>query len=257
MKMFGYSLRAAALALALITTIAQPLDAQDDARSCLQAGRKSLKAARALEAEERVAMQEEALVLFRSVGSRWPDALEERAQALIEAGRLLQRLGRTDEALASYREVASFNAGAARRVEALAAAASLHRRRKDPAAATACLEEIVQGYPQENKAVAEALLDLGALARDADRFATAVKLARRVLDEHPGLWRQNVDACQLWLGVLVRCHQWDEARNRLERLDALMKERFESTKSWESVQRWMSRLSARKSLTPVPVVDPS
>ncbi|MCB9831235.1 MAG: tetratricopeptide repeat protein [Planctomycetes bacterium] len=249
------------LALATILALAtllptSALQAQDDARSCLAAARKSLASARGLEDEDKKAVLDEALTLFQAVGERWPDAVEERANALLEAAALLQKLARPDEARASLLAVLDLPAPGKLKARALAAAAALERRRKEPEAATALLERLIREFPDEEKEVAEARLDLGAQARDQKRWASALRLADEVIEAHPGLWRQNLEACQLRLGVLLRCRQWQQATAELERLDALMARRFKDGKHWESVARGLAALSARKSLTPLPVIDP-
>lgn len=245
------------LAALLLMMSALPLVAQDDAASCLQAGRKSLKAAKGLEDEEKAEAIDQALRFFHEVGDRWPDALEERSASLMEIGQLLQRLGRTEEAMASYREILGLPARGSTLARALAAIAAMQRRSKDLNAATATLEDLIRRFPEETKEVAEARLDLAAMARDQGKWATAIRHAGDILEKHPDLWRQNVEACDLWLGVLVRCHQWEQARLEMKRLDALLIERFKSQKSWASVERGMQRMTARKSLTPLAVEDPA
>ena len=103
--------------------------------------------------------------------------------------------------------------------------------------------------------MAEAGLALASIARKRKRWKSALDWAQRVLDSHPTLWRENVDAANVVCNVLASCRQWTQATARLAELDALMEERFGQSESWASVQKALEKMSARKLLTPIPVSD--
>ncbi len=226
--------------------------AQEDAKSMLQVARKQESLARGKKGEERARILREACAVYRKVPETWPESTGECARAWLALGRLNARLNDTASARDAYEAVLNADASAKLKIRALEGLAGMARKAKDWKGCLDALEAIVTGYPDHPKAVASALLAQGKTYRRRKQWQAAMTKADKVLSAFPTLWRSNVAAADLALGVLTDTRHWPEAIAKLAEFDRLLEKRFQNEESWPKVQAAMAKMRARKRLTPLP-----
>ena len=229
------------------------LRAQEGADEVLKVARKQEKMAKGLKGEDAERVLSKALAIYERLDSKFPEAVAERAVAALRKGQLLKKLGRQEEALASFRATLSFADQQRTQADALLAAAAILRKQKKATEAGQSLQEILARCTNEKKRCAQAMLRLASLCRQQKDYRGALDWAAQVLDKHPTLWRENVDAGQTKLAVLLKCRQWQRATKELAEFDIFMAKRFKASESWSSVQKALASMSARKNLTPIPI----
>ncbi|MFT7618048.1 MAG: tetratricopeptide (TPR) repeat protein [Planctomycetota bacterium] len=227
--------------------------AQDSPASLLTLANKQASLAKGQPAEEKMAATRKAIDLYQTIPKKWPEATKECARAHLLTGALEQRLGNTKTAMTRYEDVLKVKDEMSTHADALLALASLYRKQKSNAQAVSCLNKLIADCSEVKKACAKARLNLGSIARQEKRYIDAMQFARDVLDKHENLWRENVDAVQLYLSILIKCRRWDEARKEMNVLDAKLKQRFAQSERVKSVNGALAKISARRMLTPVPV----
>lgn len=229
--------------------------AQDTPESMLKVARKQEARAVGKKGEERAAELRKALDMFGIVSKRWPDATHDVAAARFRMAEIQKRLGQPAAALESVAALLALNGEPKLKAKGLALEASIRRRQKDFDGAGVALERIVNEYGLEERLAADACLTLASIARQRKHWKSSLAWAQRVLDEHPGLWRENVDAANVVCNVLASCRQWPQATRKLAELDALVEKRFGATEKWPQVRKALDAMSARRLLTPIPVED--
>ena len=239
--------------LALVLCAAWAAPAQESSKTMLQAGRKLERAAVGKSAEKRRVALEQAARVYRQVPERWPASGRDVATAWLRVADVERRLGNSDAALAALEKVLGVEGERAAHARALAQKARLLRRSKDLDGARAAIAALLERHGEEDKLCAEARLDLARMARQEKRWREALDRAQEVLDRHPARWRENVDACDLIVGIYVRCRRWQEAAAKLTELDRLLEDRFGDHERAESVRRAMAKMSSRAMLTPVAI----
>ncbi len=227
--------------------------AQDDAKTMLQVARKQEAAARGKKGEERARILREACAIYRKVPETWPESAEECARAWLALGRLQARLDDVSSARSAYEAVLEGEGAARLKIQAHEGLATLARRAKDWKGCLDALQAVVSGYPDHPNAVASALLAQGRLHRRRKQWRSAMSKGEKVLAEFPTLWRSNVAAEDLIVGVLTDARHWPEAMEKLSQLDTLLEKRFQGHPSWPRVQQAMAKMKARKRLTPLPL----
>ena len=229
--------------------------AQDSPKSLLALARKQEGLAKGQEKEARVPVYEKALELYLQVPGRWPEALAEGSRALLSAAALEKKLGRAEKAHEHLDEVLKIDNRPVEHARALQMKASLYRRAKDYQKAREALQRLLEICAGESKACAKARLSLGSLARQEKRFQDALQRAAEVLEKHPLCWRENVDAVQLHLSVLMKNRQWVQAIAALKEFEERLLERFKDSPKADSVKKALAALPARKALTPIPIAN--
>lgn len=255
MKFFIQRFSHFCLALLLAVSCGGTAHAQDTPASLLTLANKQASLAKGQpDAEKKVAIRK-SIDLYQSIPKQWPAALKECAKAHLQAATLERKLGNTEAAMDCFQEVLKVKDQFGIHAEAYLSMASLHRKKKNYAEAATCLESLLEHCANENRSCAKARLVLGSLARQQSKHLDAMQHARDVLDKHPGLWRENVDAAQLYLSILIKCHRWDEAQKELADLENKIKERFGKTDKIASVNGALAKMSAKRKLTPIPVTN--
>ncbi len=238
------------LAALLIGASESALMAQDTAKTTLAAAGRELKTAVGKKGEERASILKRARAIYEQVPGRWPEESSAVARAHMQMGLLSKKLGDSSEALRQMKLVVGVKGEVKRHAEAYIEMSKIERKAKRPEEAIKVLQLLLQNCGECERDCAEALLRISSTRVSLERFDEALVAAQQVLDEHPGIWRVNVDASNQICRVLIQRREWVKAVAKLKELDQMLKERFGSAENWVSVQSAMQKMSARRTLTP-------
>ncbi len=229
--------------------------AQDSPASMLSLAKKQAALAKGQPQLEASAALKKAIALYEQVPEKWPEAASENAKSFLGAAVIDRKLGNSESALKRLATGLKTDAQPAILADLYMTKASIHRRLKQLDQATATLKELLERCSSESKDCAKARLVLGSIARRQKRYVDAMQQARDVLEKHEDAWRENVDAIQLFLSILIKCHRWDEAKKELATLEQQILVRFAGSKKLDSIKKALARLPARRMLTPLPIVN--
>lgn len=224
------------------------LSAQDTGPTTISAARKIAAQATGLKGPERDAFLQEALQVLRRVDERFPKDEASRARAALESGRLLKRLGRLEEAAATFDAAAGFEKEAAIVVDALLDLSIVHRTLKDLAAAEAALRKIINHHTEQERDHAEALIRLASIQRQRKEWSLAEETLRHCLETHAGLWRQAVDALDDLVSMKIRNKDNTAARKDLDEGTAKLRARFKDSANESKLESALERMSSRARL---------
>lgn len=223
--------------------------AQESAKTTLQAAKKQAGLAVGKSGESRIAELKKAADMYRVVLEKWPGEKEACGEAHIRIAEILGQCGDTKSAIASADQAIALEGQASLRADALLLKAALLRKEKDLVGAKAALTRLIEECPQDEAAATEALLELASMARRTKLWAEATKYAQDVIDRYPQRWRENVDAADIIVGVLVKQREWVKGQAKLADIDRVLTERFKAHAKWASIEKAMKSMSSRRMLT--------
>ncbi len=252
LKTFLCRISAAAL---LFTIFNNPALSQDTPKSLMSLARKQAALGKGQAPEEKIASYKKAITMYGEVVSKWPESTTYGGKSLIEAAALEKRLGNHKSAIALLEKVAELGSPSDIQADAYLALASIHRKLKSSEKATAVLLALLERCKDRGKDCARARLIMGSMARSEKRYLDAMQHARDVMEKNPTFWRENVDAVQLFVSILIKCHRWQEASSELARLEAELLKRFAQSDQLASLEKALKKLPARRILTPSPVTN--
>lgn len=252
LKAFLCRVCAAAL---LFSLFSNPALSQDTPKSLMSLARKQSALAKGQSPEEKIVIYKKAITMYGQVVSKWPESTTLGGKALIESAYLEKRLGNYKSAIAQLEQVAELGSPSDVQADALLALASIHRKLKSSEKAVLALQSLLERYKDRGKDCARARLIMGSIARSEKRYLDAMQHARDVLAKNPNFWRENVDAVQLFVSILIKCHRWQEASEELSKLETELLSRFAKSDQLASLEKALKKLPAKRMLTPTPVTN--